>query len=146
MDRLKAVCVALVRAAWPQLVTLTGFLVSVGLRFPGWFVIVSVVVVGAAVWHAGRRFVLKGATALQDPMLGAVLVGSALASIVLTLKWWFVEKQMRLVAGSLLYLAGHTEASTNPTLAWTSVLTQWASCVISLAVAAIWAIRGGHTD
>jgi hypothetical protein len=144
LDRFKAVCVALVRGAWPQLVTLGGILVAIGLRFPGWFVIVSIVVVGAAVWHIGSHL-LREAPAHPDPLLGTVLVGSVLASIVLTLKWWLVERQMHLAAGSLLYLAGHTEAATNPTLAWSSVLTQWGSCVISLVIAVIWAIRSGRT-
>jgi hypothetical protein len=146
LDRFKAVCFALVRATWPQLVTLVGFLVAVSLRFPGWFVIASFVVVVAAVWHVGRRFESQEEPALPDPLLGAVLVGSGLASILLTLKWWFVERQTRLVAGSLLYLAGHTEVATNPSLAWSSVLTQWGSCLISLAIAVVWAIRGGRAD
>ena len=146
MDRVKAVCVVLVQGAWPQLLTLGGFLVAVGLRFPGWFVIVSIAVVVTAVSHVGRRLALRGAPALQDPLLSVVLMGSGLASIGLMLKWWFVEQQMHLAAGSLLYLAGHSEAATNPALAWSSVLTQWGSCLISLAIAAIWAIRGGRAD
>ncbi|AUT73736.1 MULTISPECIES: hypothetical protein [Paraburkholderia] len=146
MNGLGAVCLALVRGTWPQLVTLVGFLVAVGLRFPGWFVILSIAVVGAVVWHIGRCLESGGVSALHDPLLGAVLVGSGLASIVLTLRWWFVEKQMQLPSGSLLYLAGHAEATTSPTLAWSSVLTQRSSCLIFLAIAAIWAIRCGRVD
>ncbi|ALL66815.1 hypothetical protein K788_00015800 [Paraburkholderia caribensis MBA4] len=146
MDRLGAVCVAVVRGTWPQLVTLAGFLVAVGLRFPGWFVILSIAVVSAVVWHIGRRVESGGASARHAPLLGAALVGSGLASIVLTLKWWFVEKQMQLPSGSLLYLAGHAEATTNPSLAWSSVVTQWSSALIFLAVVAIWAIRIGRMD
>ncbi|HKR40327.1 MAG TPA: hypothetical protein VJU59_11720, partial [Paraburkholderia sp.] len=141
MDRLIAVCLAVVRGTWPQLVTLAGFLVAVGVRFPGWFVVLSIVVVGAVVWHVGRCLELGGASAHRAPLLGAVLVGSGLSSIVLSVKWWFVEKQMQLPSGSLLYLAGHAEATTSPTLAWSSVLTQWSSCLVFLAIAAIWAIR-----
>ncbi|WP_227246328.1 hypothetical protein [Paraburkholderia caribensis] len=146
MDRLGAVCLAVVRGTWPQLVTLAGFLVAVGLRFPGWFVALSIAVTGAVVWHIGHRIEPGGASARHAPMLGAVLVGSGLASIVLTLKWWLVEKQMQLPSGSLLYLAGHAEATTNPSLAWSSVLTQWSSCLVFLAIAAIWAIRSGRVD
>lgn len=146
MARLGAVCLAVVRGTWPQLVTLAGFLVAVGVRFPGWFVVLSIVVVGAVVWHVGRCLELGGASAHRVPLLGAVLVGSGLSSIVLSVKWWFVEKQMQLPSGSLLYLAGHAEATTSPTLAWSSVLTQWSSCVIFLAIAAIWAIRSGRVD
>lgn len=144
MDRLGAVCLAVVRATWPQLVTFGGFLVAVGLRFPGWFVVLSIAVAGAVVWHIGRCLGSGGASALHAPLLGAVLVGSGLASIVLTLKWWFVEKQMQLPSGSLLYLAGHAEATTNPSLAWSSVLTQWSSCLVFLVIAAVWAIRSGR--
>lgn len=146
MDRLKAVCVALVRATWPQLVTQVAVLLAIGLCFPARFVIGSIAVVVAAVWQVGRRSGLTGAPALQDPLLGTVLIGSGLASIALTMKWWFVEKQMQLAAGSLLYLAGHTDAATDPTLAWSSVLTQWGSCLISLVITVIWAIRGGHVQ
>ena len=146
MDRLGAVCLAVMRGTWPQLVTLGGFLVTVGLRFPGWFVVLSIAVVGAVVWHIGRCVESGGASALHAPLLGAVLVGSGLASIVLTLKWWFVEKQMQLPSGSLLYLAGHAEATTNPSLAWSSVLTQWSSALIFLVIAVIWAIRSGRVD
>jgi len=79
-------------------------------------------------------------------LLGAVLIGSGLASIALTLKWWFVERQMTLPPGSLLYLAAHTEAEKDPTLAWSSVLSQWGSCLISLAIAGFWAIRRRPID
>lgn len=146
MERVIAVCLAVVRGTWPQLVTFAGFLVAVGLRFPGWFVILSIAVFCAVVWHIGRCLESGGASALHAPLLGAVLVGSGLASIVLTLKWWFVEKQMQLPSGSLLYLAGHAEATTSPSLAWSSVLSQWSSCLIFLAIAAIWAIRSGRVD
>jgi hypothetical protein len=146
LDRLKVACKTLVRKTWPQLVTLAGYLVAIDLRFPGWFVVLSVILVVAVVWHVGQRLELQGEPALPDSFLGAVLVGSGLASIVLTLKWRIVEKQTQLGAGSLLYLAGHAEAATNPTLAWSSILTQWGSCTIFLVIAAIWAIRCRHTS
>ena len=131
------------RRTWPQLVTLTGFLVATNLRFPGWFVLISAVVIVAAISQSARLAALQRSHVLHDPLLGAVLVGSGLASIALTMKWWFVEKQMTLTAGTLLHLAGHSEAASDPTLAWSSVLTQWGSCVTFLVVAAVWGLCGG---
>jgi hypothetical protein len=47
LGRAKAACKALVGETLPQLVTLAGYLVAVGLRFPGWFVIISIAAIGA---------------------------------------------------------------------------------------------------
>jgi hypothetical protein len=141
LDRTKKVCEALVRRAWPQLVTLAGFVVATGLRFPVWFIVVSVT--GAAVWQIARRIRARRPHTQREPMLGLVLIGAGLASIALTMKWWFVEKQMRLAAGTLLNLAGHTEVASGHALeAWASVLTQWGSCAIFLVIAAVWGLAG----
>ncbi|QCP49112.1 hypothetical protein FAZ95_07920 [Trinickia violacea] len=146
MDQQKIVWGAWVRGTWPQLVTLAGFLVAISLRFPGWFVLISAVVIVAAISQSARLAALQRSHGLHDPLLGAVLVGSGLASIALTMKWWFVEKQMTLAADTLLYLVGHTEGASDLALAWSSVLTQWGSCVIFLVVAAVWGLHDGSAD
>ncbi|MFC0575889.1 hypothetical protein [Paraburkholderia solisilvae] len=141
MDRPKEVCEALVRRAWPQLVTLVGFVVATSLRFPVWFIVVCVAVIGTAVWRIARRIPAQRPHIHREPTLGLVLIGAGLASIALTMKWWFVEKQMRLAAGTLLNLAGHTEMASGHALeAWASVLTQWGSCVIFLVIAVVWGL------
>ncbi|MEM5339735.1 hypothetical protein [Paraburkholderia azotifigens] len=142
---MKATCKALVRQTWPQLVTFAGYLVAIGMRFPRWFVLLSVLAVVAVVCIVGRQLGPGDERTHSDPFLGAVLVGSGLASIVLTLKWWIVEKEAQLAAGSLLYLAGHAEAPANPALAWTSIVTQWGSCAVFLVIALFWAIRCSRT-
>jgi hypothetical protein len=135
----------LVRQTWPQLVTLASYLVAIGTRFPGWFVGLSVITVVAVVCIAGRQLGPVQERMHSDPFLGTVLVGSGLAAILLTLKWWVVEKEARFAVGSLLHLAGHSEAAANPALAWSSVVTQWGSCTVFLVIALFWAIRCGRT-
>ena len=115
------------------------------MRFPGWFVALSIIIVVTVVCMVGHWQRPGGEPTHSDPFLGAVLVGSGLASIVLTLKWWIVEKEAQLAAGSLLYLAGHAEAPANPALAWTSIVTQWGSCAVFLVIALFWAIRCSRT-
>jgi hypothetical protein len=141
LERLKRACKALVRQTWPQLVTLAGYLVAIGMRFPGWFVLLSVLTVVTVVCIVGRQLGPGEERTHSDPFLGTVLVGSGLASIVLTLKWWIVEKEAQLAAGRLLYLAGHADAAANPALAWSSVVTQWGSCAVFLVIGLFWAIR-----
>jgi hypothetical protein len=133
----------LVRRAWPQLVTLVAFVVATGLRFPVWFMVVSVAVGGVSVWQYVRRIATRQPHMRREPTLGLILIGAGLASIALTMKWWFVERQMQLTAGTLLNLAGHTETATGHAwVAWTSVLTQWSSCVVFLVITAVWGLAG----
>ncbi|MGF6597351.1 hypothetical protein P3T23_002068 [Paraburkholderia sp. GAS448] len=67
-----------------------------------------------------------------------------MASVALTLKWWLVEKQSNLPSGVLLHPAGHSEAASNSTLAWSGILTQWGSCAVFLVIVAVWALSGRH--
>ena len=82
----------------------------------------------------------------RRPVDRHILIGSGLASIALTLKWWAVEQQLKLPPGMLLHLAGHTEATSDPALAWSSVMTQWASCSIFLVIVAAWALGSRRAD
>jgi hypothetical protein len=132
--------------AWPQVLTMIVFMVAISLRFPLWFVMLSAAVNGAAVTYLAQRFASQPSRRVQDPLLGAVLVGSGLASVALTLKWWAVEKQLQLAPGVLLHMAGHTEATLNPVVAWSSVLTQWGSCSIFLLIVAAWVLGSGRAD
>lgn len=88
----------------------------------------------------------RASCAAHDPLLGMILVASGLASIALTLKWWFVERQLQIAAGSLMHLASHAEAASDPLLAWSSVITQWGSCAIFLIITAVWGLRSGPQD
>ncbi|KLU20635.1 hypothetical protein EOS_40235 [Caballeronia mineralivorans PML1(12)] len=146
LSNLKAISSALMRRAWPQVLTIIVFMVAISLRFPLWFVMLSAAVNGAAVAYLAQCSASRPSGPAYDPFLGAVLIGSGLASVALTLKWWFVEQQMKLAPGVLLRLAGHTEAASNPTLAWSSVLTQWGSCSIFLVIVAAWGLGSGRVE
>lgn len=137
---------ALLRNAWPQLLTMTVFMAAISLRFPLWFVMLSVIVNGTAVTYLTRCFASPSSRTGGDPLLGAIVIGSGLASIALTLKWWAVEQQSKLAPGVLLHIAGHTEATSDPALAWSSVLTQWGSCSIFLVIVAVWALASRRAD
>jgi|SRR5471032_167619 len=138
LSNLKEISSALMRAAWSQLLTMIVFMVAISLRFPLWFVMLSAAINGAAVAYLARCLASRPSGLAHDRLLGAILIGSGLASIALTLKWWFVEQQMKLAPGMLLHLAGHSEAASNPTLAWSGVLTQWGSCSIFLVIVVVW--------
>lgn len=135
---------ALMRRAWPQVLTMILFMVAISLRFPLWFVMLSAAVNGAAVTYLAQSLGSQTSRRVLDPLLGAVLIGSGLASIALTLKWWAVEKQLQLAPGVLLHLAGHSPS--NSTLAWSSVLTQWGSCSIFLVIVAVWVLGSRRAD
>ena len=128
------------------MLTIIVFMVAISLRFPLWFVVLSAAVNGAAVAYLAQCLASRPSGLAYDPFLGAVLIASGLASIALTLKWWFVEQQMKLAPGVLLHLGGHTEATSNPTLAWSSVVTQWGSCSIFLVIVAVWAQGSGRVE
>jgi hypothetical protein len=141
MSRLKAI-----GRAWPQVLTIIVFTAAISLRFPLWFVMLSAIVNGTALTHLTRHFASRRPRADGDPFLGAIVIGSGLASIALSLKWWAVEHQLKLAPGALLHIAGHTEATSNPALAWSSVMTQWGSCSIFLVIVAVWARGSGRAD
>src|SRR5260370_15709662 len=141
---LQAIGSALMHRAWPQLLTMIVFMAAISLRFPLWFVVLSATVIGAAVPYRGQCLASQASSPVHDPFLGAVLIGSGLASIALTLKWWSVEKQLKLAPGVLLHFAGH--APSNSTLAWSSVVTQWGSCSIFRVMVAVWALSSGRVD
>lgn len=146
LARLTAATSALLRNAWPQLMTMTVFMAAISLRFPLWFVMLSVIVNGTAVTYLTRCFAPPSLRTGGDPFLGAIVIGSGLASIALTLKWWAVEQQSKLAPGVLLHIAGHTEATSDPVLAWSSVLSQWGSCSIFLVIVAVWALARRRAD
>jgi hypothetical protein len=140
---LAAVVRRLAQTAWPQLAISFVFLVAIGLRFPLWFVVLSAAVIGAA--HAYLATAVDpGTAAPQDDLLGAVVIGSGLASIALTLKWWVLESQSKLSPGTLLHLAGHTGRSSSAGLTWFSVSMQWASCALYSLIVVVWALRHGR--
>ncbi|SAL86257.1 hypothetical protein AWB68_07966 [Caballeronia choica] len=141
LSRLKAIV-----RAWPEVLTMIVFMVVISLRFPLWFVMLSAIVNGTAVTYLTRCFASRPSSTGGDSFLGAIVIGSGLASIALTLKWWAVERELKLSPGVLLHLAGHTEAASNPALAWSSVLTQWGSCSIFLVIVAVWVLGSGHAD
>jgi len=141
LGRLKAI-----GRAWPQLLTMVAFMVAISLRFPLWFIMLSALVNGTVLTCLTRCFTSRRARAGGDPFLGVIVIGSGLASIALTLKWWVMERQLKLAPGVLLHMAGHTEATSNPALAWSSVLTQWSSCSIFLVIVAVWALGNGRAE
>src|ERR1700675_2845426 len=96
---LKEISGALMRRAWPQVLTIIVFMVVISLRFPLWFVMLSAVINGAAVAYLAQCLASRPSGPVHDPFLGAILIGSGLATIGLTLKWWFVVQQMKLAPG-----------------------------------------------
>jgi hypothetical protein len=106
----------------------------------------SAIVNGTALTYLTRHFASRRYRTGGDPFLGAIVIGSGLASIALTLKWWAVEQQLKLAPGVLLHMAGHTEATSNQALAWSSVLTQWGSCSIFLVIVAVWVLVSGRAE
>ena len=76
LARLTAAASALLRNAWPQLLTMIVFMAAISLRFPLWFVVFSAIVNGAAVAYLARGFVSGPFRPVHDPLLGAVQVGS----------------------------------------------------------------------
>ncbi|MFP3187183.1 MAG: hypothetical protein RXR20_08975 [Paraburkholderia sp.] len=134
----------LLRLAWIEVLTIIVFMLVISLRFPSWFVVLSAIVNGGAAAYVARCIASERSTTVHDPLLFTVLIGSGMASITLTLKWWLVEKQFKLASGTLLHMTGHAEATSNPALAWSSVLTQWGSCSIFLVIVAIWALSRRH--
>jgi hypothetical protein len=136
---------AIVRA-WPQVLTIVVFMVAISLRFPLWFVVLSAIVNGTALTYLTRCFASRRSGTGGDPFLGAIVIGSGLASIALTLDWWAVEQQSKLAPGVLLHMANHIEATSNPALAWSSVLTQWGSCAIFLVIVVAWVLGSGRAD
>src|SRR6478609_3065031 len=91
--------------AWPQVLTIIVFMVAISLRFPLWFVMLSAIVNGTALTYLMRHFASRRSRTGGDPLLGAIVIGSGLASIALTLKWWAVEQQLKLTPGVLLHMA-----------------------------------------
>lgn len=132
--------------AWQQMLTIIVFMVAISLRFPLWFVMVSAIVNGTALTYLTRHFASQRTRTGSASFLGVIVIGSGLASIALTLKWWAVERQRGLAPGVLLHMAGHTEAISAPALAWSSVLTQWTSCSIFLVIVAVWVLGSGRAE
>src|SRR5260370_37465511 len=91
---LQAIGSALMHGAWPQLLTMIVFMAAISLRFPLWFVVLSAADIGAAVTYRGQCLASHACSPVHDPFLGAVLIGSGLASIGLTVKLRFVEEQL----------------------------------------------------
>jgi hypothetical protein len=141
LSRLKAI-----GRAWPQALTIIVFMVAISLRFPLWFVMLSATVNGTALIYLTRHFAFRRSRTGGAPFLGLIMIGSGLASVALTLKWWAVERQLKLAPGVLLHMAGHTEATSDPALAWSSVLTQWSSCSIFLVIVAVWVLGSGRAE
>ncbi|ASW03113.1 hypothetical protein [Paraburkholderia aromaticivorans] len=141
LSRLKAI-----GRVWPQVLTMIAFMVAISLRFPLWFVMLSAVINGTAVTYLTRSYASSPSRRGGDPFLGAIVIGSGLASIALTLKWWGVEQQSKLAPGALLRRAGHTEVTSDPALAWSSVVTQWGSCAIFLVIVAVWGLGSARAD
>ena len=146
-NKVKVFGLVLVWNAWPQLLTMAGFMMVILIRFPLWFVVLSAVVSVTALTYLCRRLAAQTPISYQDhaPLLGAILVCSGLASIGLTLKWGSVESQLKMAPGTLLYLTDHAQVTVSSTLAWSSVITQWGSCSIFLVAVAIWASSSWRT-
>jgi hypothetical protein len=76
-------------------------MVAISIRFPLWYVLLSALAIVAALIYVCQCLAAQSQVprANHDPVLGAILICSGLASIGLTLKWGTVENQLQLAPG-----------------------------------------------
>jgi FlaA1/EpsC-like NDP-sugar epimerase len=115
---------ALVRLAWPQLVTMFSFLFAVLLRYPVWFVALTVLVVAVSVSRVAADVAKNPGRSFDFAAIDYLLVGAGWAASLLSMRWWYVERAQQLESGALLTQASRTILIATPELAWCSVVTQ----------------------
>ncbi|MEX3968260.1 hypothetical protein AB4Y42_39775 [Paraburkholderia sp. EG286B] len=137
---------ALVRLAWPQLVTMFGFLFAVLLRYPTWFVALAVLVVTVSISHIAMNVARNPARSFDFRVIDWLLVGSGWSASLLSMYWLRIERTHHLKPGALLGLAIQTTLISNPEFGTGSAVTQWMCCFGALAVMLAWAFSGRYID
>lgn len=144
-DELRAT-VALLRLAWPQLVTMFGFLFAVLLRYPTWFVVLSVLVVTVSISQVAMNVARNPARRFDFAVVDGLLVGSGWSASLLSMTWLHIERECHLEPGALLRLAIQTTQASTPDLASGSIVMQWISCFGALLTMLVWAFSGRYLD
>ncbi|WP_028202182.1 hypothetical protein [Paraburkholderia nodosa] len=137
---------ALVRLAWPQLVTMFGFLFAVLLRYPMWFVALSVLAVTISISHVAINIARNPARPFDFKVIDGLVVGLGWAASLLSMHWLHIEQTQRLKPGALLGQAIQTIPFSTPQLAWDSAVAQWLFCFAALIAMLTWAYSGRYLD
>ncbi|WP_321948349.1 hypothetical protein [Paraburkholderia sp. J10-1] len=144
-DELRAT-LALLRLAWLQLVTMFSFLYAVLLRYPTWFVALSVLVVTASISHVAMNVARNPARPFDFKVLDWLLVTSGWSAILLSMNWLRIERTRHLEPGALLGQAIQSTLISSPDLGTGSVVTQWICSFSALVVMLTWAFSGRYLD
>ncbi|WP_321931708.1 hypothetical protein [Paraburkholderia guartelaensis] len=137
---------ALLRLAWPQLVTMFGFLYAVLLRYPTWFVALSVLVVTVSISHIAMNIARNPARPFDFKAIDWLLVTSGWSAILLSMSWLRIERTRHLEPGALLGQPIQSTLISSPDLGMDSVVTQWLCCFSELVVMLAWAFSGRYLD
>ncbi|WP_069352766.1 hypothetical protein [Burkholderia cenocepacia] len=140
------VTLALVRLAWPQLVTMFSFLFAVLLRYPMWFVGLTVFVIALSISRVTADITKNPGRRFDFQVTDYLVVGAGWAASLLSMRWWHVERAQHLESGALLTQASQGLLTATPELAWCWVVTQWVSSAVVLVVVLIWALSGRYLD
>ncbi|WP_321939369.1 hypothetical protein [Paraburkholderia sp. J8-2] len=142
-DELRATF-ALLRLAWPQLVTMFSFLYAVLLRYPTWFVALSVLVVTVSISHIAMNVARNPARPFDFKVLDWLLVISGWSAILLSMNWLRIERTRHLEPGTLLGQAIQSMLISSPDLGMGSVVTQWTCSFSALVVMLAWGFSGRY--
>lgn len=137
---------ALVRIAWPQLTTMFGFLFAILLRYPMWFVALSVLVVTVSISHVAMNVARNPARSFDFKVIDWLLVGSGWSASLLSMNRLHIERTHHLKPGALLGQAIQTMPMSTPDLSWDSAVSQWLFCFAALIVMLVWAFSGRYLD
>jgi hypothetical protein len=137
---------ALLRLAWPQLVTLFGFLFAVLLRYPMWFGALTVFVVAISIARIAVDVARNPDRPFDFMAIDYLLVGAGWSASLLSMRWWSVERVQHLEPGALLTQTSQYALMSAPWLAWRAALTQWLACALVLVVTLVWAFSGRYLD
>ncbi|HKR40232.1 MAG TPA: hypothetical protein VJU59_11235 [Paraburkholderia sp.] len=144
-DELRAT-LALLRLAWPQLVTMFGFLFAVLLRYPTWFVVLSVLVVSVSISQVAMNVARNPARRFDFAVIDGLLIGSGWSASLLSMAWLHIERTLHLEPGALLCLTIQTTLASTPNRVSGSIVMQWMSCSGALLTMLIWAFSGRYLD
>ncbi|MDR0244088.1 MAG: hypothetical protein LBJ65_21030 [Burkholderia sp.] len=137
---------ALIRLAWPQLVTMFSFLFAVLLRYPMWFAGLTVFVLVLSIARITAEVAIDPGKPFDFVVIDYLVVGAGWAASLLSMRWWHVERAQHMESGAFLMLPSRGLLNAATELAWGGVVTQWMSSAAALVVMLIWAFSGRYVD
>jgi hypothetical protein len=137
---------ALIRLAWPQLATMFSFLFAVLLRYPMWFVGLTVFVLMLSIARITADVASNPGKPFDFVVIDYLVVGAGWAASLLSMRWWHVERAQHMEPGAFLMQPGRGLLIATTELAWGGVVTQWVSSAAALVVILIWAFSGRYID